>query len=248
MKKLTILFALVLICAFANAQTADEIIQKHIEKTGGIKAWEAIKSIKIISEIAQAGQLTTNEKIETKEGCFYQASKTKESGFEFVEVDIAFDGRTAWGTNYQTGMTEKKTKQDIENLKCDLKKFPSAYINYKAKGFTIELLGEESIDGVDCYKLKIITGKKHIEKEKVDDVLISFISKKKYFEIALDKNFYDNGMSVPIRLKYSNFKKISGIILPYSIIYNVMGISVSEKVSQYEINSKIDKSIFKFKQ
>jgi hypothetical protein len=229
-------------CAFVNAQTADEIIQKHIEKTGGIKAWEAVKSIKMIATMNMQGQSMTLEDIKTKEGYLYSATKMR--GMKIVQM--AFDGKTVWGANTQTMKSEKiNDKKALEDVKREAKNFPSPYINYKAKGFTIELSGEQSIEGIDCYKLKLTTSKKGAENNNTRTV---FISKKSYFEIALEEEINEGQMKGVMRIVFSDFKEVNGITLPYTITQSMQNQKFPLIIESYEINGEIDKTIFEFKQ
>jgi outer membrane lipoprotein-sorting protein len=237
MKKYTILFALILIYIFANAQTADEIIAKYIKKTGGLKAWKAVKSIKKTSIVDIGHGESQNEVlIRTKEGCFYLAVKNNDMPF----VGEAFDGETAWGSNNETMELEEKGEETLKRLKRIAKEFPSIYITYKSLGYKFELLGEEKIEGIDCYKLELIKGKEDVDKS------IHFISKENYEVVVVESNFKDEkGMNI-VCSAYSDFKKVNGLTFPYFIKRSIQGAVYLIKTFSLEINSEIDKSIFEF--
>jgi hypothetical protein len=227
-------------CAFVNAQTADEIIKKHVEKTGGIKAWEAIKSIKMTATMNMQGQSMTIIDISTKERYL---SSSEMQGRKFVQM--AFNGKTIWGTNPQTMKTEKiNDNKTLEDIKRKTKDFPSPYVNYKAKGSKFELLGEQNAEGIDCYKLKMTTK----NEGEVSSTRTLFFSKESYLEIASEEEINEEQMKGVIRIVFSDFKEVNGITLPYAITQSMQGQTFPLKVSSYEINGEIDKTIFEFKQ
>ena len=47
----------------------------------------------------------------------------------------------------------KKDNEALENAKRQAKEFPSPFIDYKKKGCQVELMGEEAIDCINCFKL-----------------------------------------------------------------------------------------------
>ena len=240
MKKRIILFSLMLVSVFINAQTADEIIAKHIEKTGGIEAWKAVKSIKMEIAVSFCGQSQTEFCIQTNEGHFYLAAQSR--GMTFVQE--AFDGKTAWGSNRSTMEAEEKDEKTLKELKQKGKEFPSEYITYKKLGYTFKLLGEEKVEGIDCYKLELTKGKEEVDKS------IHFFSKKDYMLIALKKRYKNertNNILEEVCFYHSDFKKINGIILPCSKEQNMQGQTVTLDIL-YKINSKIDESIFEFEE
>jgi hypothetical protein len=58
MKTFNLLITLILsITVFSGtyAQTADEIIAKYFENTGGIEAWESIEGVKMNAKVNQGG-------------------------------------------------------------------------------------------------------------------------------------------------------------------------------------------------
>ena len=215
----------------AKLTKADKIIQKHIEKTGGEKAWKTIKSIMITKRLnTLSGYLV---KFTSKKNYLYRIKKSTGG----VITHAAFDGKTAWHTNRRTNDSEK---MDNTGCKRIVKEFPSIYLTYKKLGYKVELLGEQNINEMNCYKLRIIKG------ETVDDTLTSFISKKNYMLIAEEKKIYDNSVfngKIDQRI-YSDFREVNGIILPYKITQHTQ--DQVHLISSYKINAEVDQANFKF--
>ena len=68
---------------------------------------------------------------------------------------VAFDGETLWTTNFMTMLPEKSDAESTENMKKQAYDFPSPFFNYKEKGFTVALLGTETKDGAETFKIKL---------------------------------------------------------------------------------------------
>ena len=148
------LLALAIIFSFAattQAQTAEEIVANYLENTGGIKAWNKLESLQMNAVVNQGFDIPVTI-IQMKDG--RQAIKINLQGQEITQ--LAFDGEVAWVTNFQTQKAEKMDAETIETFKTIAgKAFPSPFLNYKEKGHTIALLGEEIIDGTNTFKVEI---------------------------------------------------------------------------------------------
>ena len=52
-------------------------------------------------------------------------------------------------------------------MKLESKDFPDAFFNYKEKGYTIELLGKEDLEGTETFKIKLTKTPMTVDGEKV---------------------------------------------------------------------------------
>ena len=55
MKKFFLLALVLLAASFSNAQTADEILAKYFENTGGVDKWKTLSGIKMSAKVNQMG-------------------------------------------------------------------------------------------------------------------------------------------------------------------------------------------------
>ena len=116
----------------ANAQTADEIIAKYHENTGGVEKWKALQGMKMTTTLKVQAMELPMEAIQLKDGKSYSVMKAQ--GMEFKQN--VFDGTTLWGTNQMTMKAEKSTAEETENHKNnDAKDFPDSFLDYKKKGY-----------------------------------------------------------------------------------------------------------------
>ncbi len=243
MKKITLLFICILMIVFVNGQTAEEIVQKHIEKTGGEKAWNEIKSIQMNAKLNSSGGLIDIVSI-NKKGKFVGLRKMNG---EYV-VDFAFDGAIRWETNFRSMKPQKRSEEASLRSKKGAKDFPSDFIVAKKYGYKIELMGEENIQGEDCYHLQLTKGKIPKNGKLVDDVSISYISKKTFLQVLVEREYKRGAHESTLYTYYSDYREVDGILLPFSINQIIDESHMVIQVDSYEINGKIDESVFDFKQ
>lgn len=181
MKTIKLLVAVVLMAVTfsTQAQTADEIIASYFENTGGEEAWSKLEGIQINAVVNQGFDIPLTI-IEMKDG--RQMIKINIQGQEITQ--LAFDGEVAWTTNFQSMKSEKVDSETLENFKTLAgKSFPSPFLNYKDKGFTVELLGEELIDGTNTYKVEITMDPVKADGEMVDNKMTYYFESDNFVPI-----------------------------------------------------------------
>ncbi len=230
-----------------SAQTADEIINNYFENTGGLENWKNLEAKKTTGEVNYGGMLLPFEEIKTKEG--------KESTTALVQGQTyyqnIFDGETLWGTNQITMSPEKSDSETTENFKKDANDFPSPFIDYKEKGYTVELIGKETIDGAETFKIKLVKEPISVEGEKVDDVEYYYFDTENFVPIVVEKEILSGpGKGMVLQTKYSDYEEVDGLYFPFSISNQVKdmpsngmgGITIKEII----LNPEIDDTIFAF--
>ena len=69
-----------------------------------------------------------------------------------------FDGTTGWSINPMTGSQDPQPMSDIEvksfRLQADM---DGPLLNWSAKGYTVEYVGPEDVEGTAAYRLRIDT-------------------------------------------------------------------------------------------
>ncbi len=73
-------------------------------------------------------------------------------------------------------------------------------MDYKTKGHKVELLGKETIDGVECYKLKVTRNNGF--------VMTDYIDTKNYYLVRNVSTQHANGQEVEQTVSFSNFQKL----------------------------------------
>ncbi len=226
------------------AQTVDEIIDLYYEVTGGKDAWNKIEGIKYIGKVNQGGMEIPLEMVQTKSGESY--TKASVQGMSFMQG--VYDGETLWNTNFMTMKPEKVTSEDLENHKLNLNDFPDALINYKVNEYTAELVGTETFDGTDAYKIKLVKEPVTIDGEKVDDVEFYYFEVDSGALIGSQKEMVSGPMAGAIsETKFSDYEEVEGLYFPMTMTQGVKdGQSQSIIIESVEINPSYDKAMLMF--
>ena len=246
MKK-NILFALMSLFFLGSATqkaTVDNIINKYIDNIGGKDAWYSLTGFKITAEVNQGNILIPVEIVKLKDGRTY----TK---IIFQDTDIfqsVFDGKNLWNTNFQSLKAEKSDTETTANFKLNLNDFPDALFDYRSKGYTVNLVGKEIIEGTQTYKIKLVKEPLTINGREVDDVVYYYFDTKTMMLVAVDAQVNQGPQTGIIgRNTMSNYKKIDGLHFPFSMTQGVKdGLSQALEVISIEINPQVDESIFTF--
>ena len=179
----TLLLALTLIAvAPMTAQTADEILSNYFENTGGETAWNALQGTKMIGSVNAQGMEIPIELYNTKDG--KQLVKINLQGQEMTMM--SFDGETMWTTNSMTMLPEKSDTETTENMKINNQDFPSPFLNYKEKGYTVEYLGKETKEGTETFKLKLTQKPVMVDGKEEPTVSFHYFETENYVPIVVE--------------------------------------------------------------
>ena len=230
MKKMK--FLLLALAAIATsslyAQTADEVINKHIEAIGGKEKLNQVKSIYFESSMEVMGN-TAPQKEYLVEGKAYKS----EVDFNGSNIVSCLTDKGGWTINPMAGGTDAQAMPD-ELYKAGRSQIylSGGLFNYAAKGYKAELAGKEG----DAFKIKISDG---------GSETVYFIDAKTYL---LTKSIIKSemmGQSVDVTTTYSDHKKTDfGITLPYSKNIDMGMFQLAQKTNKAEINKEIDMKIF----
>lgn len=244
MKRLTLLLALSLVCIYTNAQTAEEIITNYFENTGGIEAWNNITGVQMNASVnAPIGEIPLTI-YNAKDGSSFV--KMTLQGNEIMQ--IAFDGETAWGMNMMSMQAEKQEAETVENLKRAIKEFPNPLFNYKENGFAVELLENETIEGTECFKVKLTKDPMLIEGEEIENVSYYYFDSENFVPILIEAEIKQGQAKGMISQTFlSDYQEVDGVYFPFSMIQGAKGYpGQTITIKSIDINPEIDKSILAY--
>jgi hypothetical protein len=231
MKKLFLAILAIATVGFTYAQTADEIVNKHIEAVGGADAWKKVNSIITTGTIKlqNGAEVSAIATVLHGKGLRQDISFMGMNGYQIVTPAAGWNFMPFQGQKAPEPITADELKEGQEDLDVQ-----GTLIDYKAKGHTIESLGTEDIEGVEAFKLK--------ETLKSGKVVTMYFDPKTYYIIKTVSKQKANGKETDVTTNLSNYKKLpEGIVVPWSI-----GLSFGELViSKVEVNKAIDENIFK---
>lgn len=236
---------LVLAISMSNyAQTADDIIATYHENIGGIDKLKAVNGIKLSLKINQGGMELPIEVIELKDG--RQMTKITFQGQEIMQG--VYDGTTLWSTNFMTMQAEKSDAETFDNFKLGLNDFMDDFIDYKDKGYTAEMLGIETIDGTEAFKIKLTKEPMTVEGQLVDDVSFYYFDTDNYVPIAVQTEVKEGpGKGMMSEATMSDYQEVDGIYFPFSMSQGVKDQgSQPVTVVSIELNPTVSDDMFVF--
>ncbi len=232
------------IAAIANAQTADEIIANYFENTGGEDNWKKLEGLKMSAKVNQGGMEIPIEVIQMKDG--KQMTSINFQG-NVIKQGV-FDGETLWNTNFQTMKAEKADAETTEIQKLAMNDFPDAFLDYKEKGYTVELMGTETIEGAETFKIKLVKEPITIDGEEVEDVSYYYFDAEAFIPLVVESEIkYGPNKGVISQTKMSDYQEVDGLYFPFSIAQGVKdGPSQPLMIESIELNPEVDDATFAF--
>lgn len=237
-KTLTITLLLTVIAPI-SAQTADEIINNYLENTGGKAAWEKLQGVKMTATANAQGMEIPVEVYQTKEG--KQLIKINFQGQEITQ--LAFDGETMWSTNFMTMAPEKSDAEATENMKKQMKDFPSPFLNYKEKGFTVEMMGKETKEGTETFKIKLTQTPIMVDGVEEPNVSYYYFDTENYVPIVTESEIKSGPMKGQMNVStMSDYQEVDGLYFPFALSMAGQGIQLKDVI----LNPEVDSAIFAF--
>lgn len=228
----------------AQAQTVDEIVNKYFENTGGRAKWEAIKGVKLAAKVNQGGMEIPIDIYQFKDGRTMQVVS-----FQGKEIKQGvFDGTTLWSHNFMNMKAEKSDAEATENFKLEIGEFPDVFLHYKERGLTAELLGKETIDGTETFKIKVTKKPIMVDGKPTDNVSFYFFDTENYVLLMSESEIRQGPAKGQVgQAKYSDYQEVGGIMMPFSMAQGIKGGgSQVMTITNIELNPKVDDAAFKY--
>lgn len=226
----------------AKSQTVDEILNNYYKSIGGVDKLKKHNTTKAYGKTpTPQGDFTFT---------FYQKRPNKVK----IVVDImgkqlipqAYDGKTAWMLNPFMGDAAQKLSDDMAKQIINEADLEDPFIDYAAKGHEVSLEGTEEIQGIQCYKLKLIKNKGVKDKESTQ---YYFIDKSTYLPVMVRSDVkMDNQPAQATETYFSDYQDVgNGLMIPFAVETKVSGQVVNSLIfTKILINEDIPDEEFKF--
>lgn len=231
-----VLFAVTLLMGMsaAKAQTAEEVVAKHIEAIGGKDKISQIKSVYMENTMEVMG----NEAPSTTTILNGKGFKN-ETDFNGQKIVSCVTDKGGWSINPMAGQTTP-TAMTPEQVKAaqDQLYVGGPLFNYAEKGNKLAMGGKESVNGVDALKVKV-TSKDNVEST-------YFIDPTSYYIIKAIRKQTISGQDMEVTMLFSNYQKTDyGYVVPFTTEMQLPQFTLKYNTKKVEINKPVDESIFK---
>ncbi|HEV7610582.1 MAG TPA: hypothetical protein VGO37_01755 [Steroidobacteraceae bacterium] len=230
---------LVLVAPVALGYTAEELVAKNIEAKGGIEKLHAIESLRLAGRLTVNGgmlQLDYVTLIKRPRSVRYEA---KLQGLTQVQ---AFDGSQAWQINPFLGRKdpEKLSADDAKGMGEDAADVVGTLVDYREKGYRLDSLGTEDVDGTEAYKLRVTRPN--------GDLIYVYLDPDYFLEIRTLSRRVEHGVPNETITDYGDYEKVNGVYVPLSQESGPKNSSDRQKVQfdTAEVNVAVDDAAFHF--
>lgn len=222
----------------AGNLTAAQIVEKNVAARGGLSAWRAINTM------TMSGQMDAGGKQDTKLPFVMNLKRPHKSRLEIrfreqTAVQV-FDGVQGWKVRPFLG------RDDVEPYTPAEAKSASAWeeldgplVDYVNKGTKVELIGTESVEGKNAYKLKLTMKSGESRHLWVDAA--SFLEVKIQGEPRrLDGKLRD------VAVYYRDYRTVHGLTVAHVLETVVKGVKETHKITiqTVTVNQALADSLF----
>jgi hypothetical protein len=218
----------------AGAQTVDEIIAKNIQARGGLDRLKAVKTIRMTAKINQGGFRAT---------VLQENQRPNKVREEFIiqgmaEVE-AYDGKTAWQVSPFEGrkdpnlVSADSAKHLVEDSDID-----GQLVDYKNKDHRAELIGHDSVEGTDCYKIKLTMAN--------GDARYYYIDTDSFLDLKVETERNIRGTVQYGETLLGDYEEVNGVYYPFAVDSGQKGSPLHTRltVEKVEINVPLDGALF----
>jgi outer membrane lipoprotein-sorting protein len=225
----------------ARAQTADEIVEKHLAAIGGRAALSKIATQVASGTVAISAQgadfggpIVISRKAPNKARTYMTLDLSALGGSEMI-IDQRCDGKSAYASNSLQGEREITGDQLQNMLNAS---FPSPLLAYKEAGAKVELQGPDKVGGravvVLLYTPK--TGPATRMFFDADTYLLARAVTKLVVPEA--------GGEIEQTSDLGDYRAVDGFKLPFSVTVNSPSQTVAITLAKVELNTTLDDAIF----
>ena len=225
----------------AQAQTADEVIEKHLAALGGRAALAKLQtrvatgSVTISTQgINLSGPLEISFKAPNKSRSLIKLDLSQFGATEMV-IDQRCDGKTAYAANSMQGDREITGSQLQSMLNST---FPTPLLDYKSAGAKVELAGKDKVGDRTAYVL--------LYTPKGGSAIKEFIDAETYLILrtVLKVDMAEAGGELEQTSDTSDYRDVGGFKVPFSISTANAAQTVKITLTNVEHNKPIDDAMF----
>ena len=235
------LFAVLLACLLTAAiapPTADELVAKNLEARGGAAKFSAVQSMTVTGRIDLGGGLAGPFFLRMKRPSQFRVDMTLNDS----KVVQTYEGNGGWQIMPFDGNKDPQQLQGdkLTNMREQAENgIGGPLADYKARGNKVEFLGEATVEGKRCYKLRITLS--------TGNLIDQFLDADSYLEIAEELRRKQNGKDFTILETVGDYKRFDGLLFACLFASHQEGAAqgTTLTIEKIELNTPIDPAIYK---
>lgn len=214
------------------AQSVDDLVSRNLAAKGGAEKLRALQTLR------QTGSITMQGMNATMTTAFKRPNMNRqEINVMGQTMVMVFDGTKGAMLNPMVGPDPIAMPAEQVGMMKDQSDFDGPLLDYKAKGYVIDLVGNETLDDKPVFHLRI--SRKTLPPQDV------YLDGATYLETKMSTTVPGSGV---MEVKFGDYRTVDGLTMPYSMQSFAAGMMVSEmKIDKIEFNVPLDNALFKIK-
>ncbi len=217
-----------------QGQTLEEVLAKNYQAHGGLDKLKSLTGWKMTGKIivpAQGLEIPV---------AMWQKSPDKmrvESIFQNRKIVQSCDGQKTWWIMPFLSEEAQEMPEEQGKLFRDQADFENPLVVYKEKGYKLELLGREEMDGTPVFKLKLTrTGGRET---------YFYLDAESGIELKSALRMKMGGTEALAEVLYRDYRTVDGYMMPFAIENKANGKSQMQMVIEaVEINPALEDAFF----
>ena len=230
---------MVLAAPLALGSTAEELAAKNVAARGGTDKLHAIQSLRFSGKA-----LINGGTLELGYLCVLKRPQSIrcEAALQGLTSVRAYDGTQAWQINPFQGRKdpEKLSADEAKGMSEDAADFAGTLVDYHAKGYTLDYLGTEDVDGTEAHKLRVTRPN--------GDITYVYLDPDYFLEVRTINRRIEHGVPNETVIDYGDYEKVEGVYFPFARESGPRGATDRRKVQfdKAEANVTADDALFHF--
>lgn len=227
--------ALLAVPATLSAQTVGQIIAGYYEAVGGLDKIKAVNAMRVTGRMSLGqGMEATFTRI-TKRPNLARMDFTLQG----MTATQAYDGSTAWGLMPFMGQTAPEAlPADLAKGIAEAAEFDGPLVDPQARGIQLDLLGNEQVEGISAFKLKVTM--------KSGDVTYYYLDARDYLPIRTEAKRMAQGGELTIVTTVGDYRDEGGLLVAHSMQVSGQGSGTQTFViEKVELNPPLQDDDFK---
>jgi len=200
------------LAAIEAPPSLDDVIARHLAARGGLERIKAVRTMRMKGKMTVGPGIEVPIVFELKR----PASVRLDITFQGSTSTQAYDGTTGWATNPKSDRADPQpmSPRELEDME-EQADMDGPLVDTGAKGHTVELVGQEKLEGRDVYKLKVTL--------KTGAVRLVYIDALTYLERKTEARRTVDGVESDTETVSSQYDPVRGLVLPHRVQLGMKG-------------------------